>query len=50
MSLSVSKFFIYNDIFSSVKPNNVILTLVLYENNGNTLKSFTGVHIDPYCT
>ena len=31
---------------SSIKPNDVILALVLYENNGNTLEFFIGVHID----
>ena len=30
---------------SSVKSNNVILALVLYENNSNTLDFFIGVHI-----
>ena len=39
------KFFI-NDISSSAKWNNVILALVLYENNGNTLEFFIGVNID----
>ena len=31
---------------SSVKSNNVILALVLYENNSNTLEFFIGVHIN----
>ena len=31
---------------SSVKSNDVILALVLYENKGNTLEFFIGVHID----
>ena len=31
---------------SFVISNNVILSLVLYENNGNTLQAFIGVHID----
>ena len=30
---------------SSVKSNHVILALVLYENNSNTLDFFIGVHI-----
>ena len=30
----------------SVKSNDVILALVLYENNGNTLEFVIGVHID----
>ena len=33
-------------ISSSVKSNDVILALVLYENNDNTLEFFIGVHID----
>ena len=40
-----SKFFIIN-MSSSVISNDVILALVLYENNGNTLEFFIGVHID----
>ena len=31
---------------SSIKSNDVILALVLYENNGNTLEFSIGVHID----
>ena len=41
-----SKFFIINDVSSSVISNDVILALVLYENNGNTLEFFISVHID----
>ena len=41
-----SKFFIINDMSSSVISNNIILALVLYKNNGNKLEFFIGVHID----
>ena len=33
-------------MFSFVISNNVILSMVLYENNGNTLQAFISVHID----
>ena len=46
LALAGSKFFIINDMSSSVKSNDVILALVLYENNGNTLESFVSVLID----
>ena len=45
-ALAGSKFFIINDMSSSVTSNDVILALVLYENNGNKLEFFIGVHID----
>ena len=45
-ALAGSNFFIINDISSSVKWNDVILTLVLYENNGNMLEFFIAVVID----
>ena len=47
-ALAGPKFFIISDInmFSSIISNDVILALVLYENNGNTLEIFVGVHID----
>ena len=46
LALAGSKFFNINDMSSSVKSNDVILALVLYENNGNTLESFVSVLID----
>ena len=39
--------FVITDMFSSVKWNDLILALVLYENNGDMLQFFIGVHIDP---
>ena len=45
-ALAGSKFFIINDMSSSVISKDVILALVLYENNGNKLEFFTGVYLD----